>query len=324
MLNKPRRLDWLNTRNLRVFLPSIIVVIVLLVLGQSLAAGFVSVKNMSSILMTASILIFAMIAQSIVMISGNNGIDLSVGAVMSMTALLGPTLPMGTPLTFALAILAVMGMGAVCGLLNGAGIQFFKIPPLIMTLIMSNVIYGFTMFSTKGQPSLNLGPLLLSVSKPVLPLLRVLTLIGIAAVIAAEIVLLKTRVGRTLMIAGDNPTAANLCGVKIGLVSVLAYASAGAISGFAGLMLVGYAGSAIIKMADGYTLLSIAAAIIGGTSIAGGRGSFVGGALGAMVLVILNSILQVLRMPEGARYIIQGTLLAVILLTNTRSAKLRQ
>jgi ribose transport system permease protein len=314
----------LNTRYIRVFLPSIVGVVLLLILGQNLAPGFLSVKNLSSILMTTSILIFAMVAQSIVMISGNNGIDMSVGAVMSMTALIGPTIPMETPFTFVLAILGVLAMGAACGLINGLGTQIFRIPALIMTLIMSNVVYGFTIFTTKGQPSMKLGAILLGISKPILPILRVLTLIGLTIVILAEIILRRTRAGRVLMITGDNPGAANLCGIKTGLVTIAAYTCAGAISGFGGFMLVGYAGTAIIKMADGYTLLSIVAAIIGGTSIAGGRGSFIGGALGALVLIVLNSILMVLNIPEGARYIIQGALLAVILLTNTRSAKLRQ
>jgi ribose transport system permease protein len=314
----------LNTRYIRVFLPSIVGVILLLILGQSLAPGFLSTKNLSSILMTTSILIFAMVAQSIVMISGNNGIDMSVGAVMSMTALIGPTISMETPFAFVLAVLGVLAMGAVCGLINGLGVQFFKIPALIMALIMSNVVYGFTIFTTKGQPSMRLGEILLSISKPILPILRVLTLIGLVVVLVAEIILRKTRAGRILMVTGDNPGAANLCGIKTGLIIIAAYTCAGAISGFGGFMLVGYAGTAIIKMADGYTLLSIVAAIIGGTSIAGGRGSFIGGTLGALVLIILNSILMILNIPEGARYIIQGTLLAVILLTNTRSTKLRQ
>jgi ribose transport system permease protein len=313
-----------SMKYIRVFFPSVAGVCLLLVFGQYLAPGFLSVKNMSSIFMTTSILAFAMIAQSIVMISGNNGIDLSIGAVMSMTALLGPTLPMETPFLFTLAVFGVIAMGLICGIVNGLAIWFFKVPALIMTLIMSNVIYGFTIFSTKGQPSMKLGSILLGISKPISPMIRVLTFIGIITVIVGEFILYKTRAGRLLMITGDNPRAAKLCGIKTGLIVLVAYTCAGGISAFAGFMLVGYAGTAIVKMADGYTLLSIVAAIIGGTNIAGGKGSFIGGALGALVLVILNSILMVLNIPEGARYIIQGILLAMILLTNTRTAKLRQ
>jgi Ribose/xylose/arabinose/galactoside ABC-type transport systems, permease components len=322
MANKLRQT--FNLNNIRIFLPSVLAVIVLLILGRYLSGRFLTVKNLSSILMTSSILMFATMAQNIVLISGNNGIDLSIGAVMSMTALLGPTLPMTTVPEFVAAIVAVMAMGALCGLVNGLGIRYLRIPALIMTLIMASVITGFTMYITKGRPAIELSQLLLGVSKTVFPMFRTLTLVAIAAVIVFELVLRKTRIGRTLTLVGDNPRAAELCGIRVSVISVFAYVASGAIAGFAGLMLVGYTGSAVMKMADGYTLLSVAAAIIGGTSISGGKGSFIGGALGAIVFIILNSILQVLRIPEGARYIIQGGLLTLILLTNNRSQKLRQ
>ncbi|MDR0362043.1 MAG: ABC transporter permease [Planctomycetota bacterium] len=313
-----------NTKNIRVLLPSIVVVAVLLIFGATLSGRFISVRNLGSILMTASLLVFATTAQNIVFLSGNNGIDLSIGAVMSMTALVGPMMPIGTPVEFAFATLTVIAMGAVCGLLNGLGIRVLSIPPLIMTLIMSNVIYGFTLFVTKGRPAMELSKILLGVNKTVFPMIRVLTICGVVAVAAAEIILRKTRAGRKLAIVGDNPNAAGLCGLRVSLISVAAYVCSGGIAGFAGFMLVGYAGSAIMRMADSYTLLSVAAAIIGGTSVAGGRGSFVGGALGSLVLILLTSILQMLNIPQGARFVIQGVLLAVILLTNTRSEKLRQ
>lgn len=313
-----------KAKNIRILLPSMIVLLLLLAIGASLSVRFVSVRNLSTILMTASLLMFATSAQNIAFLSGNNGIDLSIGAVMSMTALLGPMLPTNTPSEFIIATLAVIAMGGVCGLINGLGIRLLGLPPLIMTLIMSNVIYGFTLFVTKGRPAMELGKILLGVNKTVFPMIRVMTICGIVVIILAEWALRKTRAGRSLAIVGDNPNAAVLCGFSVSFISVAAYVCSGMVAGFAGFMLVGYAGSAIMRMADSYTLLSVAAAIIGGTSVAGGRGSFVGGALGALVLVVLTSILQMLNIPQGARFVVQGALLVIILLTNTRSEKLRQ
>ncbi len=91
-----------------------------------------------------------------------------------------------------------------------------------------------------------------------------------------------------------------------------------------GLLLVGYAGQTTMGMAEAYTLMSLAAVTIGGTHLAGGRGSYVSGALGALVLVILNNILQALKMAQGSRLVIQGVLLIVIMMVNNRSPKLRQ
>jgi ribose transport system permease protein len=96
------------------------------------------------------------------------------------------------------------------------------------------------------------------------------------------------------------------------------------IAGLAGLALVGYAGKAQMQMARDYTLLSVAAVVIGGTKLSGGKGNYIGGALGALVLVLLTSILQTFNMPAGLRSFIQGLLLMIILLVNSRTSKLRQ
>ncbi len=104
----------------------------------------------------------------------------------------------------------------------------------------------------------------------------------------------------------------------------MAYVISGALAGFMGLLLVGYAGQTTMGMAEAYTLMSLAAVTIGGTHLAGGRGSYVSGALGALVLVILNNILQALKMAQGSRLVIQGVLLIVIMMVNNRSPKLRQ
>ena len=136
------------------YLPAIIGTIALLILGQFLSAGFLSMNNISSILMTTSILTLASIGQAAVIISGDSGLDMSVGAIMSMTALFGPMISVGSGMvSFLLMIPVVLCMGAIVGAINGIGVQVLKVVPLVMTLIMSNVINGFSIMVTKGQPS---------------------------------------------------------------------------------------------------------------------------------------------------------------------------
>lgn len=126
------------------YLPAIIGTVALLILGQCLSKGFLSMNNISSILMTTSILTLASIGQAAVIISGDSGLDMSVGAIMSMTALFGPMINVGSGVaSFILMIPAVMLMGAVVGAINGTGVQMLKVVPLVMTLIMSNVVDGF-------------------------------------------------------------------------------------------------------------------------------------------------------------------------------------
>jgi ribose transport system permease protein len=308
------------------YFPSIIAVILLFLLGRTLSNGFLSVNNVSSILLTSAILSLAAMGQAIVIISGNNGLDMSLGAIMSMTALLGPMVKTSIAQLDLLAMLIVCIMlGAFIGLLNGAGTRFLKIPPLVMTLIMSNVVNGFALFVTRGQPVVDISKRLQSICAPLIGPIRTLTAIVIVFVILMEIFLFrKSKYGRSLFISGNNANAASLCGINVNLTVIMAYVIGGAIAGAAGLFLVAYAGSAQMQMAKEYTMLSIASVVIGGTKLTGGKGGFIGGTIGALVLVLLTSILQALNMPAGVRSLIQGLILLLILLANCRSPKHRQ
>lgn len=311
---------WLE---LRKYIPSIAACALLLILGEVLSRGFLSMNNISSILMTTSLLAIAAAAQGFVVISGEDGIDMSLGAVMSMTALLGPMIHFGGSLNLPIAVAVVMIAGGLVGLANGIGSQIIKVPPLVMTLVAATVVNGLTLYITRGQPATSITPELLAVSKPLFGPVRVLSLVGLIAVVVLEIFLRRSRYGKTLFLVGNNRSAAHLCGLPVRTVAVAAYVLCGALGGLAGYLLVGYAGSAQMQMATNYTLLSVASVVIGGTRLAGGSGSFIGGAFGALVLILLTSILQALNMPPGVRAFVQGVILLMILMSNSRSPSLR-
>ena len=308
------------------YAPAIIGSILLLALGRILSKGFLSSNNLSSILMTTAILTMASIAQATVIISGDSGLDMSVGAIMSLTALFGPMVQLPNEgISLVVMIIVVIAIGALIGFLNGIGVQVFKIVPLVMTLIMSNVVNGFAIFVTKGQPMVQVSSLLQSISKPLIGPIRILTAIVIILLVVLEIFFLRrSRYGKMLFLSGNNVNAARLCGINSKWVVILAYTISGGIAGFAGLLLVGYAGTAQMNMASSYTMLSIAAVVIGGTKLTGGKGTYVGGALGALVLILITYILQALNMAAGLRSLIQGVILVVILMINSRAPKLRQ
>ena len=308
------------------YLPAVIGVILLLILGQFATNGFLSMNNISSILMTTAILTMASIGQAAVIISGDSGLDMSIGAIMSMTALFGPMIVAGSGVTSLIVMVpATILMGAAVGLLNGIGVQILKVVPLVMTLIMSNVVNGFSILITKGQPSVSVIPELQAISHTLIGPLRILPAIVIVLLILLEVFFLrKSRYGRSLFLAGNNVNAADLCGINSKGVIILAYVFAGAVAGLAGLMLVGYAGTAQMDMASDYTMLSVAAVVIGGTKLTGGKGTVVGGALGSLVLILITTILQALNMAAGLRSLIQGIILIAILIANSRAPKLRQ
>lgn len=308
------------------YLPAVTAVVLLFMMGRILSVGFLSVNNISSILLTTAILSLAAMGQAIIIISGNNGLDMSLGAIMSLTALLGPMLKTNAANFDLLAMLVFcILIGAFIGLLNGSGTRYLRIPPLVMTLIMSNVVNGFALFVTRGQPVVDISKRLQSICAPLIGPFRILTAIVILFVILMEIFLFrKSKYGRSLFISGNNANAASLCGINVNQTVILAYVIGGAIAGAAGLFLVAYAGSAQMQMAKEYTMLSIASVVIGGTKLTGGKGGFIGGTIGALVLVLLTSILQALNMPAGVRSLIQGLILLLILLANCRSPKQRQ
>lgn len=310
--------------NLKLYMPAILAVICLIIIGRSVNSGFLSVGNVGNILTLTGILAIAVIAQTLVILSGGEGIDMSVGAVMSMGALFGPMLTGGESSKLVIATVIIMVMGALIGMINGIGIQAFKVPPLIMTLIMASVINGFALAYTSGQPVLSIPQALLNVSKPIIGPIAWLPILTLVILIIMELILGKSRYGHMLYLTGSNRRAARLCGINVNFVVVGTYMLVGLIGMVAGLVLVGYAGSAQMEMANDYTLLSIAAAVIGGTKLTGGEGTLVGGIFGSLVLVILTSVLVVLGVGAGVRECIQGVVLMVILVLYSRAPRLRQ
>lgn len=321
--NKNKVAALLNNKKYKDFVPSVAIIIVLIVGGQLLNPGFASINNLCNILARASILAVACIGQAIVMISGNAGIDMSIGAMISLAALLGPMVSGGTNIGLVWAIIVFLVAGFIIGAINGFCIQYLKIPSLVMTLAMSTVISGLSLGLTRGQPSMTIPKALLDLGMPAIGKIRGMTIAAIVILAIMIIFLKKTSFGRSLYIVGSNRNAAKLAGLRVNTVVISAYGISLMMGGLAGLMLVGYVGSAQMNMGDEYTLLSVASVVIGGVKLTGGKGSLIGGALGAIVLFLLTSILVALGLPSGVRQLIQGVVLLLIIVANGREAKLR-
>ena len=306
------------------YLPGIAAIFVLLALGQILRPGFASAGNISSILNLASVLSIVCIGQLVVIV-GTGGIDLSTGANVSMGALVGSMLLFGKMSFFPLAVLGTLLIGGISGLLNGLGVRYFRIPALAMTLFMATIVDGFTMAVTKGKPSLNLPVVFKEmIGKPFIGRFCPIILIAFVIILLTELMLRKTRFGKSIYMLGSNVRAAGLCGLRVNSISVLVYVISGAMSCLAGLILVGYVGSGQMNMGNTYTMLSIAAVVIGGTKVTGGKGTLAGGVIGSIVLMLLSSVLTSMGMPEGARQFVQGVILLIVLILNCRLPRFRQ
>lgn len=316
----------LPDESLRDYLIPVLLTVALFVIGNILSPGFAKVGSVFNFLALACILVFACLGQNLIMLSGKSGIDMSVGSLLSVGALLGGTISGGSNLGLILALVVLGLIGAVTGVVNGFSVQVLGVPAMVVTLSVAAILDGTFMAITKGQPLGSTPPLLtqIGVAKIAGPL-RWLLLIAILLVIVIEFVLLRrTRYGKSLYLVGTNDEAASLAGIKTRYVRIFTYILAGVGAAISGLLMLGVIGSSQMQMGEEYTMLSVAAVVIGGTSLAGGKGSYLGSALGAVMITVLNGVLTAIQMSPGGREFVKGIILLVILMIYTRQPKLRQ
>jgi len=272
--------------------------------------GFRTVDYNLFTLRVAAFLGIVAAGQTLVVLMG--GIDLSVAAVVTMAGVVGGNLI--ATVGEAPAIALTLAIAALVGAVNGFGVVALRLPPLVMTLASLNVIQGVLLVYNAGKPVsgesafLNYWALgfLLRVPTPV----WVLALVSLVCVILLQ----RTAYGRAVYAIGNNPRAAFLSGVPIGAVQVATYALSGLFAGLAGLLILGRTGYSSKTAGDPFLLLSIAAVVVGGTSILGGRGKFVGTIGGALLLTVLVNVLTVENIPEAGRMIVQGVLILALLI----------
>jgi ribose transport system permease protein len=284
---------------------------------QIVQPGIVSADWGASIVRFATPLAILAASQTLVMLTG--GIDLSVATVASMTAYLAATQYRSTGEPIAV----VIGLGAalVVGLLNGVGISVFRVQPLIMTLATGLVAAGFlTVYQTATIATTSSAPPFVAwlgggVSFGFVPN-SLLVFVPLAALVL--VTLHRTGFGRLLYAVGDNPVAARLAGVRVWQVLLAVYVVSSLLAGIAGLIYSALAGSTTQGIADPYLLPSVAAVVIGGASIFGGRGGYTGSIVGAIILTILVSLLTVLDAPFAVRQIIYGTIILAVAAAYTR------
>jgi ribose transport system permease protein len=247
------------------------------------------------------------------------GIDLSVGAVASMSGFVVATLVGGQGLF--VAILVALAIAAFAGFLNGIGVGVFRVHPLIMTLGMSLVVLGLAnvwqlvMVQTgAGVPDIlrQLG------SGTFLTILPNSLFVFVPVAASILIILRRTGFGRLLYAIGDNPIASRLSGARSWQVLVVLYILSAVIAAIAGFLYSGLNNVASVTLVDTAVLPSVAAAVIGGTSIMGGRGGFGGTFVGTLILTVLISLLSVLGLPEAVRQVLFGSIIVVVAAAYTR------
>lgn len=296
----------------------------LLAIGEILSPGFAQGRQIVSLLTVAAILGIVAAGQNLVILGGREGIDLSVGAMISLGAVLAGNMMNGQNEMIPLAILVAAGVPFLIGLVNGIGVTFVRIPPLVMTLGMTAVIQGALVVYSQGVPSGRAAPMLAAfINRPLVFGIPGILFVWVLIAIAMWFVLRRTSFGYAVYAMGSNERAATLTGIPVRFVRVLIYGLSGLFAGLTGLCVIGYTGSSFISVGDQYVLPSVIAVVIGGTSLAGGLGGYWGTMAGAIALTLLQSILITLNMDVWSRQLIFGLTLLALMLLYGRQKQLR-
>ena len=293
--------------------------------GGLVAPGFVNADQAINIIRLAAFLGIIAIGQTMVIISGNEGIDLSAGALVTLGAILTFRLTNGQNEMILVALAAVLLTGALVGLVNGLAIAFLKMPPLVMTLGMAGGVMGLIYLVTRGEligddPPL-LGQLLSErLVGPIPGVIILWLLIGVGMWLLLE----RTSFGKHLFAIGVNRTTARLSGVRVTRTLIITYTLAGALAAFAGFVLLAFTKTVFLNLGDPYLFKSIIAVVVGGTLLSGGKGSYWGTMAGALVLQVLSSLLLALGVAEAVQLIVYGVILLALLTFYGRQRSLRQ
>jgi ribose transport system permease protein len=302
---------------------ALLLAIVLFIVGGIIRPGFANYGLAMNILLLASFLGIVAAGLTLIIIAGGEGIDLSVGSIVTLGAILIYNISNGQNDKLFLALVVALVVGALIGAVNGLGITFLRVPPLVMTLGMAGVVEGLILVVTQGQVNGGAAPIMSVLTGPIVFGIPAVVLVWILLGIIMWVILERTRYGKHLFAIGVNRTAAKLSGVRVPTTLILTYALSGLLASFGGFVLLSYTQKVFLTLGETYTLPSVAAVVVGGTLLSGGQGSYQGTMAGALVLTILTSLLTTMQLPDSARQITYGVVLLLLLSIYGRQSKLR-
>ena len=303
--------------------------LVLMVVALSVASEqFLTVPNLRNILLQISVNLCLSIGMTLIILTG--GIDLSVGAILGLSGAVAAGLWknglalkwLGVQLQFTVfgAIIAGLLVGLALGAFNGLAITRFKLPPFVATLGMLSIGRGLTMLWTNGFPITALGPTFGFIGAGFWLGVPTAIWISAALVLIFYLISIHTTLGRYIYAVGGSEKASSFAGLRVDSLKVWVYTLGGGLAAVAGLILTARLDAADPKAGLGYELDSIAAVVIGGTSLSGGRGSILGTVLGCLIIGVLNNGLVLLEVSPFWQQVIKG----VVILAAVAVDKLNQ
>jgi ribose transport system permease protein len=298
-------------------------IIVLLIVGSLYSSNFLSPEYLLQQLKVGAFLGIIATGMMLVILLGQ--IDLSVPWTVTVGAMMASAAAAYGPMGEVMAIPFGVLCGVLIGLLNGVGVAYLRIPSMIITLAVNAVAQGLMVAYSGGsspRDSASHAMRFIATGDPIFGIPNAVIVWAITGGLAVFL-LRRTTYGRAVYAIGNKESAAYLSGIPTQRVVMITFALSGALAALGGVLLAGYGGKAAQSMGDAYLLPAIAAVVLGGTSILGGRGNYLGTVAGVILITLLQSILSVVQMAEFGRQIIYGLVIVAMLLLYGRSPQLK-
>ncbi len=311
--------QWLAAVALRNAMFIVVVLVICYFSYRSLR--FSSLDNITTILIAAAPFALIALGQTVVILTG--GIDLSVGSVIAMSAMASAAVAKANPDQVWLTVLTALVVGLAAGAVNGFFVSVVNVPPFIATLGMLTAGSGIAYAIGGGAPINGLPPAFGRIANATILGLQIPVIVMILGILIFAVVMRRTAYGMRVYAVGGNRSAAEIAGVNARRVLFSVYAISGVLAGLSGVMLASRVISGPPNLGQGYELDAIAAVVIGGASLMGGRGSVWGTALGLILIQTLNNGLDILLVPSYWQDVIKGVLIVFAVAVDVWTARRR-
>lgn len=296
-----------------IYVALVLMIIVLAIVTPS----FFNAQNFMNVLRQISIKTVMAIGVTMVIMTG--GIDLSVGSILALSAVVATSLSTSdNSHSLAVSLLAGIGVGFACGIVNGICVAQLQVAAFIATLAMTTAARGLAMIYTNGRPVINILPAYTNIGNGFVAGIPIPIVVMIVVIVIAIYLVEFTKYGRYLRAVGGNEQAALVSGINVKIIKFSAYAIAGITCAIAGILLSARTMTGQPASGEGYELDAIAAAVIGGTSLSGGTGTIVGTVAGMLILGILTNGLDMLGVSSYYQQVIKGVIIVAAVLLDRR------
>lgn len=300
-------------------------IVLLIVFGTLfITPNFASPTFLTQQMRLAAFLGIIAAGQMAVVLTGN--IDLSIPWTLNLSAVIATSVAAGQDDRLLLGIAAGLSVGVIVGLVNGIGVAYLRIPSMVLTLGMNAVLKGITVVYTGSAPQFQQTPELLTKAATTIlfDFLPVSVILWALVSLFYYLVLNRSGLGRKTYAVGNNEIAAYLSGIKTPRVLIMVFVFSGVLNALAGLLLAGNAGRSFNEMGTPFLLPAIAAVVVGGTSILGGSGKYIGTIAGVLIIRLLDGALNIIQVPPATKDITFGLVILVMLFLYGRSEKVRE